>query len=134
VGDVTLLFSRSARDLGKLVGLRKVMPQAGCVWACRRGKGGARFRSPRRTRCAGRPTPDPFPPSYWPVGAPQQWHQSGSLTYGGRNTVAQIAADALTPAAAALRDSQAMINGASAADRAAAEAAAAQIRQAAGGR
>jgi hypothetical protein len=39
VGDVTLLFSRSARDLGKLVGLRKVMPQAGCVWACRRGKG-----------------------------------------------------------------------------------------------
>jgi hypothetical protein len=68
------------------------------------------------------------------VAVPQQWHRSFSPTYGGRNTLAQIQADALDPLAAATRDSQAMIDGASAANRAAAEAAAAQIRQAVGGR
>jgi hypothetical protein len=67
------------------------------------------------------------------VAVPQDWHRTQSLTYGGRNTPAQIQADAVNPAAAAWRDSQAMINGASAADRAAAEAAAAEIRRRAGG-
>jgi mutator family transposase len=67
------------------------------------------------------------------VTVPQDWHRSLSPTYGGRNTAAQIQADALNPQAAALRDSQAMINGASAADRAAAESGAARIRQGVGG-
>jgi hypothetical protein len=67
------------------------------------------------------------------VAVPEGWHRSGSLTYGGRNTPAQIAGDALDPQAAALRDSQAMIDGANSADRSAAEAAAAAVRRAAGG-
>ncbi|MGA2497919.1 MAG: Ig-like domain-containing protein [Tepidisphaeraceae bacterium] len=61
-------------------------------------------------------------------------HRSLSPTYGGRNTPAQIQADALNRHAAAIRDSEAMISGArDAAFRAAAEAAAAKIRQRAGG-
>ncbi|WP_426168033.1 hypothetical protein [Sandarakinorhabdus sp. DWP1-3-1] len=67
------------------------------------------------------------------VAVPENWHRTQSPTFGGRNTVARIRADAANPGAAALRDSQAMINGASSADRAAAEAAAAAIRRAAGG-
>jgi RHS repeat-associated protein len=67
------------------------------------------------------------------VAVPQDWHRTQSPTYGGRNTPAQIQADAANPAAGGWRDSQAMINGASATDRAAAEAAAAEIRRRAGG-
>ncbi len=67
------------------------------------------------------------------VAVPQELHQGASPTYGGRNTPAQIAADAANPAAAAARDAQAMIDAASAANKAAAEAAAAIIRLLAGG-
>ncbi|HLX68190.1 MAG TPA: hypothetical protein VKV04_01065, partial [Verrucomicrobiae bacterium] len=67
------------------------------------------------------------------VAVPQDWHQSQSLTYGGRNTAAQIAGDAADPLAAATRDSQAMVNGASAENRAAAEAAAAEVQRRAAG-
>jgi hypothetical protein len=70
---------------------------------------------------------------YGEVAVPQKWHRTLSPTYGGRNTPSQIMCDAADPQAAALRDSQAMIDGASAAERAAAEAAAAEIRKRAGG-
>jgi len=67
------------------------------------------------------------------VAVPEQWHRAGSETYGGRNTPARIAADAANPQAAAQSNSQAMIDGASPADRSAAEAAADWIRRSAGG-
>src|SRR5205807_9564193 len=67
------------------------------------------------------------------VAVPEAWHRAQSPTYGGRNTPAQIQADAANRAAAAARDSQAMIGGANAANQAAAEAAAAEVRRRAGG-
>jgi RHS repeat-associated protein len=63
------------------------------------------------------------------VAVPENLHRSASPTYGGRNTPAQIKADAANPQAAATRDSQAMVNAAKPADRAAAKAAAAKIVQ-----
>ena len=63
---------------------------------------------------------------------PDAAHRSGSPTYGGRNTSARITADAANPEAAATRDSRAMVNAASPADKAKAQAAAAKICQAAG--
>jgi RHS repeat-associated protein len=65
------------------------------------------------------------------VAAPDAAHRSASPTYGGRNTPAQIQADAANPQAAAARDTQAMVNGASATNNAAAKAAAAKINKAA---
>jgi RHS repeat-associated protein len=65
------------------------------------------------------------------VAVPDNLHRSASPTYGGRNTAAQVQADAANPQAAATRDSQAMVNAASAADKAKAQAAAAKICQAA---
>jgi hypothetical protein len=62
----------------------------------------------------------------------EQWHRFGSRTYGGRNAAAQIKADAKNAQTAAVQDSQRMIDGASAADRAAAEYAAYRVRLAAG--
>jgi RHS repeat-associated protein len=67
------------------------------------------------------------------VAVPQGLHRGTSPTFGGRNTPAQIAADAANPLAAVIRDTQAMIDAASVANRAAAEAAAVIIRGAAGG-
>jgi RHS repeat-associated protein len=67
------------------------------------------------------------------VAVPQDWHRQQSPTFGGRNTPSQIQADALNPQGAAYRDSQAMIDGASFENKAAAEAAAAQIREISGG-
>jgi hypothetical protein len=67
------------------------------------------------------------------VAIPEELHPSASPTYGGRNTPAQIAADAANPVAAVIRDSQAMIDAASGAYRGAAEAAAAILRALAGG-
>ncbi|MQP66284.1 hypothetical protein GE253_13130 [Niveispirillum sp. SYP-B3756] len=67
------------------------------------------------------PSPDPH------------WHRQQSPTFGRRNTPSQIQADALNPQGAAYRDSQAMIDGASFENKAAAEAAAAQIRELSGG-
>ena len=67
------------------------------------------------------------------VAVPQDWHTGSSLTYGGRNTPAQIAADAADPVGAATRDSQAMVEGASPANRTAAQNAAATIQQGARG-
>jgi hypothetical protein len=67
------------------------------------------------------------------VAVPEELHASASLTYKGRSTPAMIEADAANPLAAATRDSQAMIDAASAEFREAAEAAAAFIRRLAGG-
>jgi hypothetical protein len=67
------------------------------------------------------------------VAVPEELHRAASPTYGGRNTPAQIAADAANPLVAVIRDTQAMIDAASAANRAAAEAAAAILRALAGG-
>jgi len=67
------------------------------------------------------------------VAVPTDWHQTQSPTYGGRNTPAQIQADAQNPLGAATRDSQAMVNGATPANQAAAQAAAVIIQQRAGG-
>jgi hypothetical protein len=55
---------------------------------------------------------------------------SSTPIYGGRNTPEQIAADAANPAAAAKRDSDAMVAAAEAAQRKAAEEAARRIREA----
>jgi RHS repeat-associated protein len=65
------------------------------------------------------------------VAHPESVHRSASPTFGGRNTPAQIAADAANPQAAAARDTQAMVNAASAADKVKAQAAAAKLCQAA---
>jgi RHS repeat-associated protein len=65
------------------------------------------------------------------VAVPENLHRSASPTYGGRNTAAEIAADAANPQAAAARDTQAMVNAASDANKAKAQAAAAKICQAA---
>jgi RHS repeat-associated protein len=62
------------------------------------------------------------------VAVPNALHVSASPTFGGRNTPAQIRADAANPQAAAARDSQAMVNAASPANKAAAQAAAEQVR------
>lgn len=67
------------------------------------------------------------------VAGPQGAHRALSPTYGGRNNPSRINGDVADPVAAAIRDSQAMINAASAANRAAAEAAAVLIRRDAGG-
>jgi len=61
------------------------------------------------------------------VAVPDNLHKSASPTYGGRNTPAQIKADAANPQAAAARDSQAMVRAASPADRVKAGVAAAKI-------
>jgi RHS repeat-associated protein len=66
------------------------------------------------------------------VAVPEQWHRTQSPTFGGRNTPAKIETDAANPAAAAARDSAAMVNGSTAAQRAAAERAAALVRRQAG--
>lgn len=63
----------------------------------------------------------------------EELHVSSSPTFGGRNNAARIAADAADPLGAVVRDSQAMIDAASAGDRGAAEAAAARLRGLAGG-
>jgi RHS repeat-associated protein len=63
------------------------------------------------------------------VAVPQDWHRSSSPTYGGRNNQTQIQGDAANPSAAAQRDSQAMVNGASPQNQAAAQTAADQVRQ-----
>jgi RHS repeat-associated protein len=62
------------------------------------------------------------------VAVPEGWHRGESPTYGGRNNPAQIQNDAANPVAAATRDSQAMIDGATPENRAAAESAAAEVR------
>jgi len=67
------------------------------------------------------------------VAVPQSWHLQESSTYGGRNSPARVKADAANPVAAAIRDSQAMINGASPIYRDAAAVAAAKIRARANG-
>jgi RHS repeat-associated protein len=64
------------------------------------------------------------------VAVPQDPHRSASPTYGGRNTAAQIQADAADPQAAAARDTQAMVNAASSTNKAAAKAASAKINKA----
>jgi filamentous hemagglutinin len=66
------------------------------------------------------------------VVVPSDLHQSASPTYGGRNTAAQIQADAANPQAAAIRDTQAMVNAASPSNQQAAQAAAQKICTAAG--
>ena len=68
------------------------------------------------------------------VAVPQDWHTGQSLTYGGRNTPAQIAGDASNPAInAATRDSEHMVNTVTTADRGAAQSAAANIQNSARG-
>ncbi len=67
------------------------------------------------------------------VAVPEELDRGFSPAFGGRNTPDQIAADAANPLAAASRDSQVMVNAASPANRAAAEAAAVTIRTRAGG-
>jgi hypothetical protein len=62
------------------------------------------------------------------VAVPEDSHRSASPTYGGRNTPGQIQADAANPQAAAARDSNAMVNAASSANKAAAQAAADKIQ------
>ena len=66
------------------------------------------------------------------VAVPSDLHQSASPTFGGRNTAAQIQADAANPQAAAVRDTQAMVNAASSANKQAAQAAAQKVCTAAG--
>jgi hypothetical protein len=63
------------------------------------------------------------------VAVPEGWHRSQSRTYGGRNRPGQIAADAAEPAAAAIADSERMIEGAIPDFEAAARAAAEEIRR-----
>jgi hypothetical protein len=58
------------------------------------------------------------------VAVPDQLHKSGSPTYGGKNTPAQIKADAANPQAAVARDTNAMVKAADSADKPAAKAAA----------
>jgi RHS repeat-associated protein len=65
------------------------------------------------------------------VANPDSLHRSASPTYGGRNTPQQIAADAANPQAAAARDTQAMVDAASSANKTKAQAAAAKICRAA---
>jgi hypothetical protein len=65
------------------------------------------------------------------VAVPDALHRSASPTYGGRNTPVQIEGDRANPQAAAARDTQAMVNAASATNNAAAKAAAAKINKAA---
>jgi RHS repeat-associated protein len=67
------------------------------------------------------------------VAVPDGLHKSASPTYGGRNTPAQIKADAANPQAAAKRDTQAMVKAASPANQAKAQAAASKISSGAGG-
>ena len=67
------------------------------------------------------------------VAVPRDLHQSSSPTYGGRNTPDRITADALNPSAAVARDSGAMVNAASAANKPAAQAAAKKLLGSAGG-
>jgi hypothetical protein len=63
------------------------------------------------------------------VAVPEKWHRQRSRTFGGRNTPEQIQADKVDPAGAAALDSRAMVEGAEPADRAAAEAAAKEVRE-----
>jgi RHS repeat-associated protein len=63
------------------------------------------------------------------VAVPDSLHRSASPTYGGRNTSAQIQADAANPQAAAARDTKAMVNAATPEKRNAAQAAARDIQQ-----
>ena len=67
------------------------------------------------------------------VAIPDSLHKSASPTYGGRNTPAQIKADAANPQAAVKRDTQAMVKAASPANQVKAQAAAAKISSGAGG-
>ena len=66
------------------------------------------------------------------VAVPSDLHQSASPTFGGRNTPAQIKADAANPQAAAVRDTKAMVNAASPSNKQAAQAAAQKVCTAAG--
>ncbi|WP_213803762.1 RHS repeat-associated core domain-containing protein [Granulicella sp. dw_53] len=61
------------------------------------------------------------------VAVPSDLHQSTSPTFGGRNTPAQIQADAANPRAAAVRDTRTMVNAASASNKQAAQVAAQKI-------
>jgi RHS repeat-associated protein len=65
------------------------------------------------------------------VAVPTKLHESSSPTYGGRNTKALQTQDAADPVAAATRDSNAMVNAASAENKAAAATAAKQVQDAA---
>jgi hypothetical protein len=66
------------------------------------------------------------------VAVPDNLHRSASPTYGGRNTPAKIKADAANPQAAAARDTNAMVDAASDANKAKARVAAGKINDAAG--
>jgi hypothetical protein len=63
------------------------------------------------------------------VAVPQSWHEQESETYGGRNTTERQERDAANRARAARENSKAMVEGASPKDKAAAEAAAAEVRR-----
>ena len=67
------------------------------------------------------------------VAVPDDWHMNSSLTYGGRNTRTQIQMDATDPVSAAVRDSQAMVDGADPANASDAAAAAREVRDRASG-